>query len=97
MEQINQNEELDFNNVLDEFRTAVFNGQVRLALEYLVTIVDVFVDVLSSEDEEKSTVQAEPEIKDLLKKEDKRQEPLLSEEKPAPKKTVEKAAEKTEE
>jgi hypothetical protein len=98
MEQINQNEELDFNNVLDEFRTAVFNGQVRLALEHLVTIVDVFVEVLSSEEENKEPTKEESVKNELVMKEDKRETPLVAEEKPVtPKKNIKETAEKTEE
>ena len=95
MEQNEQNEELDFNNVLDEFRTAVFNGQVRLALEHLVTIVDVFVEVLSSEEDA-----AKEEIKPETKEADKKEQASTVEEKPVAKKTTttkEVVAEKTEE
>jgi len=44
-------------NAIDGFRIAVNNGQTRLALEVLVTIVDAFAEILSlmmqdNEDEE---------------------------------------------
>lgn len=97
MEQNNENEELDFNNILDEFRTAVFNGQVRLALEHLVTIVDVFVEVLSSEENETQSSETNSKTEEFLKKEDKRIEPSLAEEKPVAKKTTKETVEKTEE
>ena len=62
------NEELDFNIVLDEFREAVYNGQVRLALEKLLTIVDVFVEILSSDPEEKNETQPEQKQTEEVKK-----------------------------
>jgi hypothetical protein len=98
MEENNQNQDFDFNDVLDNFREAVFNGQVRLALEQLVTIVDVFVEVLSSDDEDKEPTKEEP-IKDaIVAKDDKRETPLVAEEKPAAtKKIAKETAEKPEE
>lgn len=97
MEQNNENEELDFNNILDEFRTAVFNGQVRLALEHLVTIVDVFVEVLSSDENEIQSSESNVKTEEIQKKEDKRLESSAAEEKPAVKKTTKETVEKTEE
>ena len=49
----NQNDaQKEFFDSLDNFKEAVFNGQVRLALEHLLPVIDGIVDVLSSEEEE---------------------------------------------
>jgi len=78
MSQENENnEELDFDVVLEEFREAVYNGQVRLALEKLLTIVDVFVDVLSSDPEEDKKTEAKEskEVKTVIVEEKQNVEP----------------------
>ena len=43
--------------VLENFRTAVTNGQIRLSLEYLVPIVDAIIESLTDGDsEEEETI-----------------------------------------
>jgi hypothetical protein len=60
----NQNDsEKEFFEALENFKEAVFNGQVRLALEHLVSVVDGIVDVLSSEEEEATPTPTVPEAK----------------------------------
>ncbi len=51
---VNQNnkEDNDFFKALEEFRTAVDNGQIRLAMMNLVIVIDEIVEVLSQEEEE---------------------------------------------
>lgn len=49
----NQNDDNnDIGEVLENFRTAVDNGQLRLAMIHLVDIIDAIVDVLTEEQEE---------------------------------------------
>ena len=50
----NNQEDKDFFKALEEFRTAVDNGQLRLAMMHLVIVIDEIVDVLSQEDEEEA-------------------------------------------
>lgn len=54
---VNQNnkEDNDFFKALEEFRTAVDNGQIRLAMMNLVIVIDEIVEVLSQEEEEDTT------------------------------------------
>lgn len=47
----NNKEDNDFFNALEEFKTAVDNGQLRLAMMHLVIVIDEIVDVLSQEDD----------------------------------------------
>jgi len=47
----NNKEDNDFFQALEEFKTAVDNGQLRLAMMHLVIVIDEIVDVLSQEDE----------------------------------------------
>lgn len=37
---------------LEDFKTAVYNGQLRLAFENLVPVIDAIVDALASDEEE---------------------------------------------
>jgi uncharacterized membrane protein len=55
----NNQEDKDFFKALEEFRTAVDNGQLRLALMHLVVVIDEIVDVLSQEDDEEEASVAE--------------------------------------
>jgi uncharacterized membrane protein len=50
----NNKEDKDFFKALEEFRTAVDNGQLRLALMHLVIVIDEIVDVLSQEEDEEA-------------------------------------------
>lgn len=45
---------------LEDFKTAVYNGQLRLAFENLVPIIDAIIDALSSEEEEVPVEAAAP-------------------------------------
>ena len=52
-EQLNQDDfQKLFFESLDNFKEAVYNGQVRLALEHLLPVIDGIVNALSSESEE---------------------------------------------
>jgi hypothetical protein len=59
----NNKEDKDFFKALEEFRTAVDNGQLRLALMHLVIVIDEIVDVLSQEEEDDSPAPATEEEK----------------------------------
>jgi hypothetical protein len=54
----NNKEDKDFFKALEEFRTAVDNGQLRLAMMHLVIVIDEIVDVLSQEEEDDSPAPA---------------------------------------
>lgn len=60
--QSNSNNE-EFFNSLENFKLAVFNGQLRLAFENLVPVIDAIVDVLSGVDEDESTDTPTPKDK----------------------------------
>lgn len=47
----NDNDEQFFKS-LENFKLAVFNGQLRLAFENLVPVIDAIVDVLSNDPQE---------------------------------------------
>jgi len=50
----------EFFNSFEDFKLAVYNGQVRLALEHLVPVLETMVDILSDDEqqeEEKKTEQ----------------------------------------
>lgn len=53
-------------NAIDGFRIAVNNGQTRLALEILVSIVDTFADIFSAiiEDDEEAPAPAVIEVEE---------------------------------
>lgn len=48
MSDVNNVEEQD---ILEKFRTAVRNGQTRLALESLVDVIDAIVEIIAPSDE----------------------------------------------
>lgn len=56
-------------NAIDGFRVAVNNGQTRLALEVLVTIIDAFAEILSlmMEDEQEVVTPAVIEVEQNVK------------------------------
>ena len=56
-------------NAIDGFRVAVNNGQTRLALEVLVTIVDAFAEILSlmMDDEQEVVAPAVIEVEQNVK------------------------------
>ena len=61
--------------VLENFRTAVTNGQIRLSLEYLVPIVDAIIESLTdgdSEEEETITynIESAPAVTEEVKVEE---------------------------
>lgn len=60
-------EEQEQNNIfeiLDNFKTAVTNGQIRLSLEYLVPVIDAIIDALTDGDSEQevNAVDQQPNI-----------------------------------
>jgi len=59
-------------NAIDGFRIAVNNGQTRLALEVLVTIVDAFAEILSlmmqGDDEDEEVVVVAPGVVEVEEK-----------------------------
>jgi hypothetical protein len=58
-------------NAIDGFRIAVNNGQTRLALEVLVTIVDAFAEILSlmmQDDEDEEIVIVAPTVVEVQEK-----------------------------
>jgi len=58
-------------NAIDGFRVAVNNGQTRLALEVLVTIVDAFAEILSlmmQDDEDEEIVIVAPTVVEVQEK-----------------------------
>ena len=59
-------------NAIDGFRIAVNNGQTRLALEVLVTIVDAFAEILSlmmqGDDEDEEVVVVAPTVVEVQEK-----------------------------
>lgn len=62
MSQNQTDDQKEFFQSLDNFRLAVYNGQTRLALENLVPVIDMIIDVLSSEEEsEKEEVVKQPQ------------------------------------
>jgi hypothetical protein len=74
----NNKEDKDFFKALEEFRTAVDNGQLRLALMHLVIVIDEIVDVLSQE-EEAEVKPAVEEEKVTTPKVEKKTTPTVSE------------------
>lgn len=84
---VNQNnkEDNDFFKALEEFRTAVDNGQIRLAMMNLVIVIDEIVEVLSQEEEDTTApVVAQPkpaveEEKAPAPKAEKKTTPTVSE------------------
>jgi hypothetical protein len=80
----NNKEGNDFFDALEEFRTAVDNGQIRLAMMNLVIVIDEIVDVLSQEDEAPAptAVQTKPAVeeeKTAAPKAEKKTTPIVSE------------------
>jgi hypothetical protein len=75
-------------DAVEGFREAVENGQVRLALQILVDIVDAFVDIFEAvtEGEDEEEVQQEV-IKEVVAEKIQQEQPVEKIE-PAPKKTV---------
>jgi hypothetical protein len=75
-------------DAVEGFREAVENGQVRLALQILVDIVDAFVDIFEAvtEGEEEEEVQQEV-TKEVVAEKIEQEQPVEKIE-PAPKKTV---------
>lgn len=60
MSDVNQVEEQD---ILEKFRTAVRNGQTRLALEALVDVVDAIVEIIAPSEEASQVEQpVQPEV-----------------------------------
>ena len=57
-------------NAIDGFRIAVNNGQTRLALEVLVTIVDAFAEILGlmMQDEDEEVVVVAPTVVEVEEK-----------------------------
>lgn len=58
-------------NAIDGFRIAVNNGQTRLALEVLVTIVDSFAEILGlmmQDDEDEEVVVVAPTVVEVEEK-----------------------------
>ena len=53
----NNKENKDFFEALEEFKTAVDNGQLRLAMMHLVIVIDEIVDVLSQDDDDDTPVE----------------------------------------
>ena len=68
---VNQNnkEDKDFFKALEEFKTAVDNGQLRLAMMHLVIVIDEIVDVLSQEDDDAPAPEAATEVKPAVEEE----------------------------
>lgn len=63
----------DIDDVLDEFRTAVENGQVRLALIHLVDIIDTIVDVLTVENGDSDSATVIPPVVQAVNQEQEKQ------------------------
>lgn len=93
-------------DAVEGFRQAVMNGQVRLALQILVDIVDVFEAFIASvveDDEESETIVGETSTESKselplieLKEEEKVAEPQTVDKKPATKKAAAKDDKETE-
>ena len=65
----NNKENKDFFEALEEFKTAVDNGQLRLAMMHLVIVIDEIVDVLSQEDDDAPAEVVAPEVKPSVEEE----------------------------
>lgn len=68
---VNQNnkEDKDFFKALEEFKTAVDNGQLRLAMMHLVIVIDEIVDVLSQEDDDAPAPEAATKVNPAVEEE----------------------------
>ena len=68
---VNQNnkKDKDFFKALEEFKTAVDNGQLRLAMMHLVIVIDEIVDVLSQEEDDAPAPEAATEVKPAVEEE----------------------------
>jgi len=86
MSNVNNPQEED---VVEKFRTAVYNGQTRLALEALVDIVDGILGILFP-DEEQQQQQVEQ-----VKVEEQKVAAVAVEDKPAAKKKAKETKEET--
>jgi len=65
----NNKEDKDFFKALEEFKTAVDNGQLRLAMMHLVIVIDEIVDVLSQEEDDTPAPEAATEVKPAVEEE----------------------------
>ena len=81
-------------NAIDGFRVAVNNGQTRLALEILVSIVDTFAEILSlmmqGDDEEEVIIVAPTVVEVEQKVEEIKQAEIEEAKKPVAKKPTSK-------
>ena len=74
-------------DAVEGFREAVENGQVRLALQILVDIVEAFVDIFEAVTEGEDEEEVQQEVAKEVAKEVVAEQPAEKVE-PAPKKTV---------
>lgn len=90
-------------DAVEGFRQAVMNGQVRLALQILVDIVDVFEGFIASvvEDDDEEEIESEKTTAEKAEQpavavdQAKEDSPVIDEKKPATKKTAAKQDEET--
>jgi hypothetical protein len=75
-------------DAVEGFREAVENGQVRLALQILVDIVDAFVDIFEAVTEGEDEEEVQQEVTKEVVAEKIEQEQPVEKIEPAPKKTV---------
>ena len=75
-------------DAVEGFREAVENGQVRLALQILVDIVDAFVDIFEAVTEGEGEEEVQQEVTKEVVAEKIEQEQPVEKIEPAPKKTV---------
>jgi hypothetical protein len=75
-------------DAVEGFREAVENGQVRLALQILVDIVDAFVDIFEAVTEGEDEEEVQQEVTKEVVAEKIQQEQPVEKIEPAPKKTV---------
>jgi len=75
-------------DAVEGFREAVENGQVRLALQILVDIVDAFVDIFEAVTEGEDEEEVQQEVAKEVVAEKIEQEQPVEKIEPAPKKTV---------
>ncbi len=75
-------------DAVEGFREAVENGQVRLALQILVDIVDAFVDIFEAVTEGEDEEEVQQEVTKEVVAEKIEQEKPVEKIEPAPKKTL---------
>jgi hypothetical protein len=87
----------EFFNSFEDFKLAVYNGQVRLALEHLVPVLETMVDILSDDEQQEEKTEQNAAIptpapiakEEVASVEEVKVEDVKSEKAPAKKNTKE--------